>query len=196
MNWTYTITVLSTLVGLVLLYLSIFQWNILRDDMPPDVPKKDRPFSLSRVQMMWWLVIVFSSFVIIMTRLDWMVVEGSKVFSQTAVLLLGIGTATVAVARSIDNADRRNAKQLRHQERTGAASGNLLTDICSDENGWSVHRLQKALFTITFGLIFLTSCAAAGVTSMPEFDPEWLALIGVSSGGYLAIKSTENKVAA
>ncbi|MEZ4722915.1 MAG: hypothetical protein R2813_13660 [Flavobacteriales bacterium] len=188
------LTILATATGVVLLILSIFKWNILRDDPAPsptpeppnpnpEPPNQKPPFSLSRVQMMWWLAIIYASFVIIMSKLGWRIDEGTIVFSNTALIILGIGTGTTAMSQAVDSAQKGKALKLKPE-----ASKSLFSDVASNSNGLAITRLQQILFSLVFGIIFLAECILRAKNIMPDFDDSWLALIGISAGGYVVSK--------
>ena len=70
-------------------------------------------------------------------------------------------------------------------------SEGFLTDILSDENGISLHRVQMVGWTLILGLVFI-----AGVVNklaMPVFDPTLLGLMGISSGAFIGFKLPEKK---
>jgi len=69
---------------------------------------KDRPpFSLGRVQMAVWFVVIFVSYIFL-----WLVLAERNGFNGTALALLGIATATGLVSRGIDVGKRDNIGQL------------------------------------------------------------------------------------
>jgi hypothetical protein len=70
-------------------------------------------------------------------------------------------------------------------------SQGFLTDILSDENGVSFHRLQMLVWTIILGLLFIHSVWTR--LSMPEFPSTLLALQGITSGTYLGFKIPEKQ---
>ena len=58
-----------------------------------------------------------------------------------------------------------------------------------DENGVSLQRLQVLVWTVVLGCIFVNEVYAH--LTMPEFSATLLTLMGISSGTYLAGKSSE-----
>ena len=62
-------------------------------------------------------------------------------------------------------------------------------DLLSDENGVSFHRLQIAVWTVVFVVIFAR--AVWRDFAMPEFDATTLGLMGISSGTYIGFKFPE-----
>jgi hypothetical protein len=70
-------------------------------------------------------------------------------------------------------------------------SEGFFVDILSDANGISFPRFQIAGWTVVLGVIFIASVYR--VLSMPEFDPQLLALMGISSGTYIGFKFPEKQ---
>ncbi len=68
----------------------------------------------------------------------------------------------------------------------------FLTDVLSDENGVSFHRLQIFVWTIVLGIVFVAKVAVT--LTMPDFDNQLLALMGISGGTYLGFKLPEKQV--
>ncbi len=69
------------------------------------------------------------------------------------------------------------------------ASESFFEDILSDANGISFPRFQIAGWTLVLGVIFIASVYR--VLSMPDFDTQLLALMGISSGTYIGFKFPE-----
>lgn len=65
----------------------------------------------------------------------------------------------------------------------------FLRDLVQDPNGVSLQRLQIMVWTVVLGGIFLDEVYAH--LTMPEFSATLLTLMGISSGTYLAGKSSE-----
>jgi hypothetical protein len=164
--------------------LSIFS-DILRDQS--NAPRK--PYSLARTQLMWWTLVI--GLCVILYCGESGAVPG---ITGTVLVLLGIGAATTFSARIIDARQRDAAVAsgsiLLHQDHV---SDGFFTDILSDESGLSVPRFQSFVFNGIFGLSFLyTFCATS---QFPNYSPEALALLGISSAGYVGVKALENKPA-
>ena len=155
-----------------------------------------KPYSYSRVQLAWWTVIIISAFAAIL-----IVACDVPVFDQSTIILLGISAATTATAKVIDVSDQTNPKV--NPANLNLGSDNFILDILSDENGVTVHRLQSVLFNFIFGIWFilkiwnnialLPSGKLDASHIIPIMDPNNLLLIGISSGTYAAMKSTENR---
>ena len=65
-------------------------------------------------------------------------------------------------------------------------SNNFISDILSDDDGVSFHRLQIFGWTMVLILIFVVS--VYDVLAMPDFDTTLLALMGISGGTYVGFK--------
>ena len=178
-----------------------------------------QPYSWARVQLAWWTVIVLSSVIAIVWKDIQTAPPGNlPSLHYSTLVLLGISAATITVARSIDVNDANNQAAVRHQNQP---SESFLTDILSDQEGISIHRLQAVVFNALFGIWFIGSvlynlgaghdpCAmyAAGTQDaincrqvpldyiMPVISDNNLILLGLSSATYAAMKTTENKVPA
>lgn len=159
-------------------------------------PVEKRPYSYSRVQLFWWTLIILFCYILFFALYGVLLPLNS-----TVILLLGSGVAVYIFGRSMDKDQiKKNNEQepTRHQDLHD--SQGFLTDILSDENGISIHRLQAVAFNIVYGLGFLStffsalSDAANKKYAYPliEFEPWQLSLLGVSAIGYLGLKSSEN----
>jgi len=106
-------------------------------------------------------------------------------------ILLGISLGTAATGKVIDNADANNLPEgiRRFQEKGGKGKG-FLINILSDGNGISISRFQAFFFNVIFGVMFIAEFFPDIV--FLNFEPEALALMGISSSAYAGIKLTEN----
>jgi hypothetical protein len=159
--------------------------NALRDDSA----LSPKPYSLARVQLWWWTVLILGSWILAygLTGTIWPL-------NGTCLTLLGIGGLTTSAGRIIDNRD--TAGGARHQDRDAKDEiRGFFTDILSDAQGLSVHRFQLVAFNLMFGTAFLIEVFSK-LKAFPVFDSQTLTLLGLSSGTYVAIKSMENKNAA
>ena len=179
------------IILLLMLILVIFfdrKYSMLRDTS--SAAKK--PYSFSRVQLAWWTVIVLGSFIAI-----FIVKCEVPTFDRSQLILLGISTATIASARLIDISDKKNPAVLfRNQD---SESDNFMLDILSDEKGVSINRFQAVVFNLVFGIWFMIKVMhnIDGIPDpsmiMPVLSDNNLILIGLSSGTYAALKTTENR---
>lgn len=175
--------------GLLLLLLWLARKTGLLRGAPINNDPNQRPYSLSRVQLAFWTFIILSSFFYI-----YIATGQTQVLNNTALILLGISSATAAIAQTIDTGDQRNTK-LRGLSRNQKGS-NWLINILSDEQGISIHRLQTVIFNFVFGIIYVN--AVLSTLIMPDFSTEQLMLLGISNATYSALKTNEtsNLVAA
>lgn len=153
---------------------------------------RKRPFSYARVQLFWWTVIILSCYI-------WFYAAYNVLLplNSTVVILLGSGLAVFIFGKAIDNSQiEKNNKHVptRHQDIND--SKGFLTDILSDDNGVSIHRMQAVAFNIIFGLgfigYFFSSMATKHLYPFIEFEPWQFSLLGVSAIGYLGVKANEN----
>lgn len=173
---------------LVLALLVIFfdrKYSMLRDVSVAD----HKPYSFARVQLAWWSVIVLAAFISIVAS------RGIPSLDTSTLILLGISSATIASARIADLSDQSNPKVLRNQDQ---GSDGFFLDILSDGTGVSIHRFQTVVFNITFGFWFLSQVFSNIPDSdineiIPVISTNNLILLGLSSGTYAALKTTENK---
>lgn len=98
------------LVGILLL-IGWFVWlarttDIVRDaEDGPSCPGSMRPYSLARVQLAFWLIVVVGSFLLIT-----LVTRTASPLSDTVLILIGLSTATTGGALVIDR-DRRTKRR-------------------------------------------------------------------------------------
>lgn len=91
---------------LLLLGLSAVRTSILRDNLVPQIPPRERPFSLGRCQMAFWFALIFVSFLFL-----WALLLDYNTLSQQALTLMGISAATGlgALAANSTNDDKLKA---------------------------------------------------------------------------------------
>jgi hypothetical protein len=151
-------------------------------------------FSLSRSQLAFWTVIIIGSFVYVVFFYD--TSGGLKipiVFNSVNLTLLGIAAGTTAIGKVIDNSQQRSPTSTTSSAQQNQPSKGFFTDIISDENGVSVHRLQNVLWTIIVGAIYITYVSTK--STLPDdnvITPTLLGLMGISSAAYIGGKTTEN----
>ncbi|WP_158826621.1 hypothetical protein [Mucilaginibacter lacusdianchii] len=151
--------------------------------------KSSNPFSLSRVQLAVWTVVIACSYIYLELCMGNCSTTG---INQTALILMGISAAVTTGSTLMDKREIQDGRD-RHQN---APSEGFFVDILSDDNGISIHRFQNVIWTAIAIIIYLnkiysirTGCA------LPELSETLLALTGISSVTYLAIKSQENNPA-
>lgn len=148
----------------------------------------EKHYSLSRVQLLWWTVIILCCFSIKFGAS--LIIPG---LDQSVLYLLGIGTGTITVAKLMSDS-KKNKEEAKEEviEHTTKSNG-LFYDILDDGDGISVHRFQAVLFNIVFGFTFLNQFFSDVNYSMPAFNNEQLTLLGISSSTYLFMKNSESK---
>ncbi|MEM7455236.1 MAG: hypothetical protein AAF456_12875 [Planctomycetota bacterium] len=75
------------------------------------------------------------------------------------------------------------------QARLVRPTRSVAQDLLSTGEGYSLHRVQIVVWTIALGVVFVSQVMKD--LSMPVFDANLLALMGVSSGTYLGFKFPE-----
>jgi len=199
-----TLALIMILVIIALFFILAIYSNMLRDQVNCDVLnaevdqlklkgrvkfyKNNAPFSLSRVQLAAWTVIIASSYIYLQfCKGPCNITE----VNQTALILMGIGAGVTVVGAAIDNREIQN-NAPRHQN---FPSDGFLLDILSDNQGISIHRFQNVVWTVIAMIVYLnkvyiikTECA------LPELSGTLLALTGISSATYLALKTQENSI--
>ncbi len=161
--------------------------TLLRDGDPKQPDFKKRAYSLAKSQQAFWTIVVIGCFIYVYFAQG--LCEG--VLNNTALLLLGISTATTAVSTLV-------GKQRATQEQQAAPADdhvppspheNFVDDILTDNEGVNIHRLQMAIWTIVFGGIFIHQVVKLG--KFPTFDGQAYILMGISSATYVWFKKTE-----
>jgi hypothetical protein len=100
------------------------------------------------------------------------------------------GESAAAVRASTDRlADIDERIEVTQTAIAGQDTQGFLRDLVRDPNGVSLQRLQIMVWTVVLGFIFLDEVYSH--LTMPEFSATLLTLMGISSGTYLAGKSTE-----
>lgn len=144
--------------------------GLLRDGEP------GTSFSLARVQMMFWFVLVVTGFIYI-----WVVAgQWKNVLTSSDFILLGIAGVATGAAMAIDL-----PKGL-----AATPSRGFLPDIAANAQGEiQIQRIQMILWTVILGLIYFWSFATR--LALVEFEANLLALAGIVSGTYVALKTQE-----
>ena len=206
-RWKALIFTLILIVSLCTLY-GMNDDGLLRSGPTPPVGKA--PYSMAKVQMMWWFILVVGSFLFI-----WIFTDQEVAVSDTALTLIGISTFTAVGAKLIDKSDPSSSSgtttpapappptstvttnavavalnmPMSAQPVVATASKGWLYDILNDGTGISVPRFQMFVWTFALGIIFLVDVYRNLV--MPDLPDSLLGLMGISSGTYLGFKITE-----
>lgn len=168
----------AAIIGLVAIALLAvgYKSGMLRDSgIPPGGGA--RPFSLARVQMVWWFTITFVSYVVL-----WLTMHELPHIPASVLGLIGMAGGTALIAASVD---KNNDAPLQ-------PSAGFWNDITTDAHGVTLPRLQQIIWTLLFGLVFIQQMLSK--LSMPDFGSSVLTLMGISAGAYLGFKVPENHV--
>jgi len=149
--------------------------------------KLEPPYSLSRVQLLVWTVVISCSYIYVVFCLNCdpsIIVDINK----TALFLMGISLVTKAAAATIDNS-QSDTPRNQDEPSTG-----FFTDILSDDEGISIHRLQNFIWSVIAITVYISILLGTHTTpaQLPTLDKTLLILTGLSSAGYLGLKMGEN----
>lgn len=147
---------------------------------------KTAPYSLTKVQFGLWTVII-SSVYIYLSLCKGDCAAGS--INQTALILMGVFAGST-VASSIIDKNEINDSRPRYQN---APSQGFFVDILSDATGVSISRFQNFVWTIIAMIVYIykVSLVTSGC-DLPELSDTILALTGISSATFVALKTKEN----
>ena len=163
----------ATLCGLLVLGAGP---NMLRDPLPPNTAGT-RPFSLGKVQMAWWFIIIVGSYLYI-----WATSGNAPQLSPTLLVMAGISGATGTAAATIGDAQQIQFPP--HKD--------LFYDLVTDKDGVTLHRFQMLAMTIILGVMFIIRVISSDALPA-DFDGTTLGLMGISSGTYLGFKIPEKQ---
>lgn len=186
--------------------------GMLKDRRLPQIAPHQQTYSLGRSQMAFWFTLVFGSYLFLYVLLG----DPNTMTSQ-ALMLMGISGATALFASVVDkakdtdpigiaNAELR-AKGINSYEDVPALNAAdrkfweektkpFLTkgwylDLTTDASGAALHRLQVVVWTVLLGFIFVVDVYRT--LKMPEFSDVLLALMAVTSAGYVGFKYPEKQ---
>lgn len=124
---------------------------------------------------------------------------GLNSYEDVVVLRKQIANLGAALAKDSGNTVAQstlNAKQLLlttyEQKVAPFKTRGWLSDMVTDVNGATLHRLQAVVWTLVFGAVFVFESVKSG-HSMPVLDDGMLALMGVSGAGYVGFKYNETQ---
>ncbi|HVI49426.1 MAG TPA: hypothetical protein VM802_31460 [Chitinophaga sp.] len=179
-------------VGLLLFFITPLCRDLSYDpetNLPR--PLRQRSFSYAKTQLFWWTVIILSCFLGVYIYTNVLV----SITDQMVILLGGglmVGLSGTMIDRSQMQANNQDIPS-RHQDIT--PSQGFLPDILSDEGGVSIHRFQAVVINLIFGVAFVVGFVAnvkRKAYPFIAFDPDQMALLGVSAAAYLGYKTNEN----
>ena len=87
--------------------------------------------------------------------------------------------------------DRLNKKRSYHDLTRPFVSQGWYRDMTTDINGPALHRVQVFFWTLALGCVFVMEVYRQ--LAMPQFSQTLLALMGVTSAGYVGFKYTEKQ---
>lgn len=172
-NWALFFALLLIVTIVVSFIVLAARTNLIR------IGNNKSAFSLALTQLSFWTIVIAASFIYI-----WIATGELYPVSGSTLVLLSISVVTTAGARLIDIRSGENGDP-------NLPSRGFFVDILSDELGYSVHRCQMFLWTVILGVIFVSNVITK--QQMPQLDESLLALMGISSGAYVGLKTVENK---
>jgi hypothetical protein len=168
-------------VILIISILGAWMTRLVRDRGPlaPGVTEWVRSYSLARTQLWLWTVTVSAT-----AGYLWITSGMLPALGVETLALLGISAGTLGAAKLID-AGTAVPVQVK------PTSGFFLLDLLDDGSGASVHRFQSVLANVGLAIVFFfESVRQLDFYTIP---PSWVAMLGLSSGLYLGLKSGEGK---
>ena len=143
-------------------------------------------FSLAKSQVAYWSLLVFASYLMIS-----LVTSALPSIPGGLLGLLGISIANGLFSKLINRTQDTPAPAAMpgQADSTGPSRG-WVRDVLTDLNGISVVRLQFVVFNAVVGLYVVRYVLAHW--ALPDLDSSILALISISSAGFLAQKNSEN----
>jgi len=149
-----------------------------------NIKNPQAPYSWSRTQLAFWTVIIISSFLHLLFKYRFDVPE----LNTVNLILLAITVATTASAKLIDDSQKNNSNLSQDHPSEG-----FLRDILSDKNGITIHRLQNVLWTVAIGILYVHYVGVQnGMPDDTVITDNLLILMGISTGAYIGLKTTEN----
>jgi magnesium-transporting ATPase (P-type) len=187
-NRTYTLILvhktwfgvcLVFLLGIIIFFIVVAKrTDMLRDTGPPPATGR-KPFSLARVQMSIWFLVIISSWLLLYVCL-----HHFDLITENLLILMGITAGTGVGGLALDT-------NKGHKLTT--PSEGFFKDLISDHSNISLFRFQNLAWTMVLVIVFIRTVVV--YLRMPEFDMTLLVLMGISSGTYLGAKVTEKRVA-
>jgi hypothetical protein len=174
-TWLYMC--LLMLAVLLSLFVTIARKTDMLRDTGPSPATGRKPYSLARVQMGIWFLVILSSWLLLYVCL-----HRFNIISESLLILMGITAGTGIGGAALDS----NKAQT-----TPAQSQGFFRDIVSDHSNVSLFRFQNFAWTVVLVVVFVRSVMM--YMKMPEFDTTLLLLMGISSGTYIGAKVTEKR---
>jgi len=179
----FAIIALIVVVGV---WFTGWKTGVLRDNEPTLAPTA-RPFSLARVQLALWMVLIGVSFILLYLITG----QTNGVLNGTAVALLGISSVTTLASAAAG--DPKPAQPVVPAPGVAVVPPQphkgFVVDLISDTNGANLHRVQMVMWTLVLAAIYVFDTWTA--LKLPTFDPQTFALMGISSTTYVWFKNRE-----
>ena len=172
-RWSIVFSFMFIIISTVVFVVLAAKTNLIR------IGDDHSPFSLGLTQLSFWTIVVGCSFIYI-----WIVTDVLPPISGSTLILISVSALTTAGSRLVDIRTKTPGDVLQR-------SKSFLEDILQDELGYSVHRAQMFMWTIILGFVFVSSVIR--FQQIPQLDESLLALMGISSGAYVGLKTMENK---
>lgn len=182
-NLGYGILALLEILLATVVFTLCAKTALVRDGDPDEPDFSKRTFSLAKSQLAFWTVVVIGCFIYLYLAKG----TANDLLNNTALLLLGISTGTMALAAAANgpSSPPAGAKQATAVQK----HKDFIVDVLSDNQGMNIHRLQMLIWTIVFGGIFVYESVNKGV--FPKFDDQAFVLMGISSATYVWFKRGE-----
>lgn len=176
-NKTWFVICILFMLTIVILFIVVGKRSDMLRDTGPDPVTGRKPFSLARVQMAIWFLVIISSWLLLYVCL-----HHFDLLSEKILILMGITSATGIGGLALDANKTKTVP---------APSEGLLKDLISDHSNISLFRFQNFAWTLVLVVVFIRSVIV--YLKMPEFDITLLTLMGISSGTYIGAKVTEKR---
>jgi hypothetical protein len=170
--------------------------NLLKN---PSSDNSPACYSLAKTQLAFWNFIIAA-----MALYIWTITGDCPYLSQTALILIGISTITIAGSKFVDKIQAPDNKYppdpgaVNNQTVVNTRKGKttfvsqvykFIMDILSDSNGLSINRVQMVLWSLIIFIFLLQDVVKTLV--FPELPDSLLVLTGISNGTYVLLKTQE-----
>jgi len=132
------------------------------------------PYSLARTQMAFWLFLTLAGFIFLWLSMG---------------LYLGLITSGILVLLGINATTGLFSIRMNDEKDKQSTSRSFLSDIISDGEGPTLHRIQVVAWTLVLGMIFVWN--VFWNFNFVNFDTNLLLLVGVAQSMYLGFKWQE-----
>lgn len=174
-SWLYLCLLMLAL--LFVLFITIARKTDMLRDTGPSPATGRKPYSLARVQMATWFLVILSSWLLLYVCL-----HRFNLVTESLLVLMGITAGTGVGGLALDTNKAQG---------TPVRSAGFFRDLVSDHANVSLFRFQNLAWTMVLVVVFIRSVMI--YMKMPEFDTTLLLLMGISSGTYLGAKVTEKR---